>query len=231
MKIFRCYCGILAFCTIIVGCSELKTESMYKNISIKGQEYRIPSEYILTDLPSAMVPQGSAMDDDEGINLVIPLADIGVSPLSHVSSTGNAGIVRVLLYGLSPFIATNEYALNPDAYNAWMRLGNYHQNRVIEKDEKTGLYRIYWRQGAISWQYFKEPPSNTKNSMSPKWVAGCRIRGSEPEADDMSNVDCRVQLSSEWGNADISFSGSYVTGVDDILNGVRNKIKEWVITD
>lgn len=228
-KVVRHCCCVLAFCTAVMGCSELEAESMYKTVNSRGLEYRMPTEYMLPDLPSAMVPRGPAMDQDDGVNLEIPLTDLGVAPLPHEMSTGNADTVRVLLYGPSAFKPANEYGLNPAAWNAWAGAEQY-RNRVIIKDEKTGFYRVLWRKEAKSWEYFKEPPPEFGQAFAPKWVAGCYLWGREPEAEDMSNVGCKVQLSSEWGDADISFTGRYINQVDDILEAVRKKIKEWAVS-
>ena len=223
-------CGILFFCTILGSCKEWKEESMYKTVNISGQKYRIPAVYIQPDLATSLVPRVAEMDVDDGVNLQLMLSDLAITPLPHTIPNGNANKVHILLYGTSEFNITNKYGLNPDAYHAWMRLGNYLLQRAIEKDEKTGLYRILRRHGTYSWQYFEEPPSETGNLNMPVWVAACSVF-SGAEADDMSNVSCRTHLSSEWGNADISFTGRYINQVDKIKEGIQRKFQEWVVLE
>ncbi len=221
---------IMGLFVVVSGCSGGDAALINKTIKIRGQQYQIPANYILPDLPSAMVARDSGMDVDSGINLEIPLSDLGVTPLPHQVRNGSARVVLVGLHGPAAFASTNEYGLNPDAYDAWMRLGNYSHDRIVEQDKKVGLYRIYWRRGAKSWQYFEAPPSNEDNSSSPKWIAGCSFGPLEPEAGDMSNVKCRTQLSTEQGDVDISFTGRYISQIGVIIDGVRSKILEWVIT-
>jgi len=201
-------------------------ESMSKTIMVRGFRYHIPVKYILPELLTAMVPRAPEMDMDDGINLTIPLVDLGITPLPHQIPTGNADHVTVLLYGPAAFKPDNEYDLNPGAYNAWMGLGPYRHNRVIEKDE-TGLYRIYWRPGAKSWEYFEAPPSDKESISSPKWIAGCFFGPLEPEAEDMSNVICSTQVFTERGDIDISLTGRYISKIDKIIEGVRSKVFEW----
>ncbi len=212
----------------VSGCSGGDADPMNKTIKIRGQLYHIPARYILSDLPWTMVPRGPDMDTDEGINLEIPLSDIGVTPLPHMTKNGMAGTVIILLHGPDAYINQNEYGISPDAYYAWKKLEHYRHQRIIERDDKIGLYRIYWRSGAKSWEYFVAPPSKHGDVSSPKWVAGCRSRFHEPEAEDMSNVICRTKLSTKQGDVDISFTGRYVTEIEKIKHGLHNLIKQWV---
>lgn len=218
----------LVLCVVVAGCSEAK-KTMDITVGIRGHQYQIPAKYILPELPSAMVPRGKGMDEDNGINLEIPLQDLDITPLHHEVPTGNADIVYVLLYGPAAFRSMNIYELNGEAYSAWMGDGNY-KNRVIVRDEKTELYRIYWRKGGLSWVYFVEPPSIEQKQL-PRWVANCRVWGgaNSKEAGDMSNVDCTTQFSIAQGDVDISFTGRYVAQIDEILESVKKKILEWSI--
>jgi hypothetical protein len=199
-------------------------------VDIRGQEYRIPIEYMLPDLSPAIVSGRGGMDEDDAVNLAILLTELGITPIPHKVANGNANKVHVLLYGTTAPTIMNEYGLNPDAYDAWTRQGGYRQNRIIEKDEKTGLYRIYRRQGTYSWHYFKEPPSETGDITIPKWVAGCAVY-SNSESDDMSNVTCHVQLISKWGNADISFTGRYLSHLDQITESIQAMFKHWIVVN
>ncbi len=213
----------------VAGCSnEGEAVAVNKTVIISGQRYQIPTRYMLPDLPSAMVPRGPEMDEDTGINLDISLLDMGITPLPHTIPTGKAMEVHMLLYGPKAFTDANEYNLNPGAYDAWMGLGNYRRARFIEYDDKVGLYRIYWRQGSRFWEYFEAPPSDTA-TLQPKWVAGCSVGFHEPKAEDMSNVRCSTNVSFEYGDADLSFTGRYIPEVDKIKAGVRNKIVEWAM--
>ena len=212
---------------LAAGCNEGEEESVIKSLVIGNQSYQIAEAYVLSELPSAMVPRGREMDTDSGINLEIPLADLGVAALPYEHPSSDAAVVRVLLYGPAAFTYANEYRLNPDAYDAWMKLGNYQRDRVVEKDENTGLFRIYWRRGAKSWQLFENEPSEVGGSTPPRWVAACYSQVVGPEAEDASNVRCSTQVSMAEGDVDITFSGLYVTQTDEIVQGVRSKIVEW----
>ena len=227
-RLFKVIVLIATLCLSAAGHGKGREMSVYKTVVIRGQRYEIPSEYFYPDLPSAMVPRGPGMDVDEGVNLAIPLVDLGITPLPHSAASGMSRQVSILFYGRASDTPMNEYGLNPAAYNAWTGAGHYARGRVIEKDEKTGLYRIYWRRGAKSWQYFRAPPSSDEGvSGRPKWVASCRIRLSEAEAEDMSNVLCRTDLSVDQGDAEIWFTGRYIAQIRDIKEGIRRKIIEW----
>lgn len=233
-KRLRSIVGGLVVSFVVTGC-EVENVNGIVETEMRGQLYHIPAEYILsTYLPTSLVPRGPHMDQDEGVIIRIPLEALGIMPLLHEKPRGVENTIQFILYAPGTLTSNNEYDLNPDAYDAWMGTGSYHQRDVVF-DEKTGLYRVYWRRGGKFWNYFVESPLVAAPNVVPQWVAGCSLpygHNVEPEAEDMSNVDCSTSVSTQFGETgQIRFTGRHIQEVDAIREGVGKKIREWAVDD
>jgi hypothetical protein len=163
------------------------------------------------------------MDKGGGINLEIPLSDLGISTTSNGVS-GFTNNVLVLISELSTY--NNKYKLSSGAYDAWLGVDSF-KDRVVEYDEKTRLYRVYPKATyPLMWSYFATPPDN-RAGHEPKWIANCLGPTSAKEAEDMSNVRCRTRLSFDRTEAEITLSGQYIRIVSEISRQVRKKVAEW----
>lgn len=214
---------------IVMGCGAEHVNELIE-VKMRGHIYRIPAEYVISvDLPISLVPRGPQMDQDDGVIIDIPLEALGIKPLPHQTPRGDEKIAQFMLYAPGASVYNNKYGLNPDAYDAWMGTGSYH-HRDIMFDDKTGLYRVYRRKGVKAWNYFIESPLTAASDAVPRWVAGCRLFPNRAEADDMSNVTCSINVSTQFGKTQqVTFSGRYIWQVDAIKIGIGEKIQEWAV--
>ena len=196
-----------------------ETDKSVKELMFRSTKLSIPQKYILPGFPSSIVPKGQGLDTEDGTLIEVPINDLGIKPISHGSLTDK---VEVLIYSSS-----NQF--NPGALSAWNGTGLF-DNRIIEFDEQTKLYRVYPKAGhPILWQYFKTSPEDGGDFLS-SWVSSCT---SPPGTDgkDLSKVKCQIINHYKTVKSQITLSGENIKLLDSINVGYRSLLSSWESTN
>ena len=161
-------------------------------VTLDGTSICYPARYSpdtsFTD--ALLAPVKDQLDESHGEQLVyIPAADMAKLVQGYVESHANKynpavpHDIRGIVYPKSSF--SDPDALAKKAWNIYREL----KNPVIEKDVKTGLYKVYHFEKAMGpWHFVMSPPERTpKNGFEPSWYVGhC--------GELVGSYDCRIDL-------------------------------------
>ena len=182
----------------------------------------IPKKYFLSDLPPTLVPS-QGLDKNIGVLLDIPLPDLGY----HIKK--KIGYRYELTVLMTPLKIQNSSTptLPPIAIQAWKSSGLY-EDRIIEFDKITQLYRVYSSEHRVMWDFFKSYP---KNSGVPEeeWVAGCLRGPLEEEAPDLSNVTCKTEFLYQDIHIQMTLSGMYINSIEELKDRVKKLFSQWEV--
>lgn len=180
----------------------------------------IPREYLLSDLPSTMVPE-EGLDANNGISLKIPMSDLGIRPTSQSGLANN-----VTVFVISHSGSEKGVSITPNALNAWKATGLF-KDRIIEFDDEVNLYRVYPKSGYPSfWEYFKTSPVDGGNVQS-SWISGCWASGNGSLVDTACDITDRYKTI----DSNITIPGNNMVMVDAIKGGYRELIRCWDVGD
>ncbi|WP_444958007.1 hypothetical protein [Microbulbifer sp. ZKSA002] len=200
---------LICIILLLVACNESSNiqSSEFVDFALADKEFSVPSKYILPSLPSAIVSQ-KKLDAGGGVSLKIPLRDLGLP---------TEGDVVVFLSAPSEFVS--EFGVSIDAFNAWNGIEVYSE-RIIEKDESYGLYRVGSEAGyPMFWHYFNTMPS-TKDELDRVWVASCyeAVKG---------NPTCSKQFVFIDTENKLTISGLQIESLSDIEKAYRALLRSW----
>ncbi|MBK9664654.1 MAG: hypothetical protein IPO61_02620 [Gammaproteobacteria bacterium] len=116
---FRYYVWIL-LTVINSGCGQTGGNPETQDLEIAGKYFRIPSQYVMPELPDSLAPSNKQMDKDEGVILEIPLNALGLKATLGDVSTFDT---HVHVFISQPSSYENKFRLNPTALNAWTGTG------------------------------------------------------------------------------------------------------------
>ncbi|MBK6287166.1 MAG: hypothetical protein IPF49_05895 [Gammaproteobacteria bacterium] len=142
---FRYYVWIL-LTVINSGCGQTGGNPETQDLEIAGKYFRIPSQYVMPELPDSLAPSNKQMDKDEGVILEIPLNALGLKATLGDVSTFDT---HVHVFISQPSSYENKFRLNPTALNAWTGTGLY-RDRIVDRDQ-GGLFRVYPKAGIQSF--------------------------------------------------------------------------------
>lgn len=213
---------IILWVCILMGCGSSEAGSSGAlSLNFHGTMLKVPSKYVLPNLPASITGDGGSLDDGEGVSLKIPLPDIGY-PV--VSDKGLIGSIVVLLTPLPQGVP--ETQVSEDVQNAWNGLGLY-SNRIVERDLSVSLYRVYSKAGHPKlWNYFKTEPDGS--ALDPKkWVANCMVGPLDQEASDLSNVKCKTFTTYKGVQVEFTYSGVHLSDLDNLLAKLKAQLSVW----
>ncbi|MEJ2046096.1 MAG: hypothetical protein P8X89_22800 [Reinekea sp.] len=206
---------------ILVACNsatDLPESSLYP-VKIGEENFEIPSQYLLSGLPSAMVPTEGLDNDSNGVSIRLSLGDIGLSSKGELQDK--------LLKNVVIHIASldSSSTLNQAALDAWNGKNSY-RNGVIEFDKEVGLYRVYTRAGYPAfWQYFRTSPEDGGNAFT-SWVADCYL---PPQIDEkhIQRSTCHLRTQYKTTESIIAISGEIMTMRDSIIEKYTQQLSSW----
>lgn len=205
-----------------MGCVPPPENNLPVEITFGETRFLIPQEYFVPHLPSTLVPS-QGMDKDVGVLLDIPLQDLGY-PLER-----KMGYRYELTFLITPLKIHHSPTLPLSASHAWNGSDLY-EDRVIEFDKLTHLYRVYDSTYRITWHFFKSFPTGL---IVPKqeWVAACRIKYTKKE--ELSNLDyvtCKTFFLYKEVHIQMTFSGRYIKKIEEIKQKILQLFKNWEVS-
>jgi mRNA-degrading endonuclease HigB of HigAB toxin-antitoxin module len=171
--------------------------------------------------PPTLVPS-QGLDQDAGELLKIPLNDLG-----YKIKTGQ-GYDRALTFLITPLSIHNfPPGLPATVAEAWGGYGFY-QNRVIEFDDNSQLYRVYSSGYRVSWEFFRSPPDSSTPYSEP-WVAGCMTSIRKPA--DLLDAICETTFLYKDIHVQMTFAGKKIRLIEKLKCQVQNLFKTLEVTD
>lgn len=217
VRIFFLLCVFSLF-----GCEPNGADTPKSSVDIVFGETRltIPKNHVLPDLHS-LLPADDRLDTDDGINITVPLSELGIAPKG---TGGMEGKIIVFMHELSEFASKNKVLGGaPDAWNA----NGLFKERIIEFDGEVNLYRVYAKTGyPVFWEYFKSRPAGN-GDMSISWVASCRASLGQGSKADLSRTVCHSLSIYKSVESQISFSGSNINELSVILDAFQKMVERW----
>jgi hypothetical protein len=195
----------------LFGCNQPEAETGTNAVDLKfgSVKLSIPQKYILSSLPSSIVPK-EGLDVDSGISLKIPLRDFGLP---------EEGDVIILLSAPSKYLS--EFGVSIDAFNAWNGLELY-ADRIIEEDDGTGLFRVGSEAAyPMFWHYFNAIPSKS-GEPDKAWVASCYEAAK-------GKPTCSRQFVFNNTESKLTLSGLHIKSLYGLEEVYRELLSSWEI--
>ena len=170
-----------------------------------------------------LAPVKDQLDESHGEQLVyIPATEMAKIVPGYVESHANKynpavpHDIRGIVYPKSSF--TDPHAMAKKAWNVYREL----KEPVIEKDEITGLYKVYHFEKATGpWHFVVSPPErNKKNDFDPSWYVGhC--------GEIVNSYDCKIDIDYKGIRYQYSVSEYNMALRAKIQDAIKSKIQSW----
>ncbi len=199
---------ILLFTGILLGLRAHAEE--FTTLKIGENALRIPSSYLLPELPASMIPR-TGMDPGEGITLKIPYTDLDANLKQHNH--------WLMVFLTQPGDYLRRYGVGMDAYHAWHG-DDLYRERVVTNDPQTDGYRVGSKAAyPMFWHVFSAPPSETTDPRN-AWLASCYIT-----YDDHSS--CSVAFTHHGLENKLTVPGEDLGLLTDLQQSYRRLMDGW----
>lgn len=204
----------------IAGCEAAVEATEKMDISIRDTILKVPTKYMLPNLPRSMVPSSKGMDASvSSISIRVPLGDIGIY---IAEKKGPAATILSHIYSSSDVSKENDQIAR-----AWEARGEY-KDRIVEYDSEQKLWRIY-RKATYPrvWFFFDKDPEKHVAESAVAYVASCLLSPSAPL--ELSYARCHKELHYKKLFNDIVFSGRDFDSLDKIVAAYQALLEQWLV--